>query len=88
VTNAQYRAFCRAASYREIGNPYDRRLGSDKQPVVTVSWIDAQTYCQWAGKRLPTEAEWEKAARGANGSNIYPWGNDWQPKYCNNKAWN
>ena len=82
VTNQQYLAFVTATGHKEPFNVYgDGSLfnvpGIDTLPVVQITWHDAADYCQWVGKRLPTEAEWEKAARGTDGRN-YPWG-DSQP---------
>jgi formylglycine-generating enzyme required for sulfatase activity len=76
VTNAQYRKCVEAGVCRESYYADNPNFNGDRQPVVGVDWNDAKVYCEWVGARLPTEEEWEKAARGTDGR-IYPWGNEW-----------
>jgi formylglycine-generating enzyme required for sulfatase activity len=75
VTQAAYRECssskaCTPAACWEFAQPQETR------PITCVTWTQAKTYCEWRGKRLPTEAEWERAARGPSDARIYPWGDD------------
>ena len=83
VTNGQYPRFVEATKHRAPDNSRWKESGYSDHPVTHVSWEDAQAYAQWAGLSLPTEAQWEKAARGP-GNWQYPWGDTWDASRCRN----
>jgi len=84
VTNASFERFVTESHYNVEGkwSEYGLQRYPD-HPVVGVTWNDAQAFCNWANLELPTEAQWEWAARGPAG-NVYPWGDDWNRVWCNN----
>jgi formylglycine-generating enzyme required for sulfatase activity len=75
VTNADYQEYVKATGAKQPALAKNPDFNEPKQPVVGVSWKEAVKFCKWKGKRLPTEAEWEKASRGKRRV-IYPWGNE------------
>jgi formylglycine-generating enzyme required for sulfatase activity len=83
VTNALYKKFMDATGHKAPVYWNNSKYNAPDQPVVGVSWHDAKAYADWAGKRLPTEAEWEKAARGGLVGKKYPWGDELTRDYAN-----
>ncbi|MEW6313184.1 MAG: SUMF1/EgtB/PvdO family nonheme iron enzyme [Pseudomonadota bacterium] len=84
VTNLQYKKFIEATKRRSPDHFRNRTYPAGKvdHPVTWVTWFDAKAYCEWAGKRLPSDIEWEKAGRGTDGRN-FPWGDEFDPTRVN-----
>lgn len=80
VTFEQYEMFLRDTKHKN--KPFDNGWGEESRPVININWKDSEEYCIWAGKRLPTEMEWEKAARGTDGHE-FPWGSEWDRSKAN-----
>ena len=76
----QWFAYIKGASWKHPENADTSIQGKENYPVVHIAYEDAEAYAKWAGKRLPTEAEWEFAARGGLSGNVYAWGNEFRPK--------
>jgi sulfatase modifying factor 1 len=83
ASNTRFKEFMKASGHPAPAYWDDPRLSKVNQPVVGVSWTDASVFCKWDGKRLPTEAELERAAQGPQGENHYPWGHALDPKRAN-----
>lgn len=98
VTNKLYKKFLDATGYRPQGNRYQRMWflrhwsdgsyppGKADHPVTYITWHDAKAYAEWKGKRLPTEVEFEKAARGTDGR-LWPWGDEFDVEKANIRVW-
>jgi formylglycine-generating enzyme required for sulfatase activity len=91
VSNADFAVFAEDTGYETYAEKQGSTAwrmaygeGKDSHPVVYVTFEDAMAYCTWAGRRLPTEVEWEKAARGPEGF-VFPWGNEWDAAQANVK---
>ncbi len=85
ITNKQYAQFLKETGHRNPKYWTVRLYNQPDQPVVGIGWDDAEEYAKWAGKRLPSEEEWEKAARGTDGR-IWPWGNNSSGDNYNGKS--